>query len=60
MLWDKADPWSVANRPQLKGKRVPGTGARSNGQKLSLDHSRHPLDKGPFENLIKTMDPVPS
>lgn len=29
-------------------------------QKLSLDHSQPPLDKGHFENPIKTMDPIPS
>lgn len=57
MLWNGADPWGVVKRLHLGRKKAPGAGAKSN-KNISLERSQPPLDKGAFENLVKTMDPI--
>lgn len=43
----------------MEGKMILGW-SQIKQQKLSLDHFQPSLDKGPFENMFETIDPIPS
>lgn len=59
MLWGEAGPLGVVKRIHMEGKMILGW-SQIKQQKLSLDHFQPSLDKGPFENMFETIDPIPS